>query len=493
MAFNTIPFFIFFLVFYSLYALTLRRVRVQNVLLLVSSYVFYGWWDWRFLGLIMISTLVDYACGLALDRVDDGRRQTRARKWILTGSIITNLGILGFFKYYNFFLGSAAELLTAIGLPVHTPALQIVLPIGISFYTFQTLSYTIDVYRGKQRAHRNLLEFAVFVAFFPQLAAGPIVRASEFKRHGQSGMEFSELLPQLANPRRLQLEQIYQGGYLILWGLFKKVVIADGLAGLVDRIYDPALTSVNGGAVLVATYAFAVQIYCDFSGYTDIARGLSKWMGLELPLNFRLPYFATNPSDFWRRWHITLSQWIRDYLYIPLGGSRCGSPRAMTNLMIAMGLCGLWHGASWTCVVWGLYHGLLLMGYHILQRLPFPAIRRTSAWVSRFVTFHLVCLGWLVFRAESLPHAAALLSALATAWPWWIIVGANTLAGTGIFVLFWYALPLLLLQIDQHRSGDLNALLRMPAWARGFAYTMMVYGVLLAGARVGRSFIYFQF
>ena len=339
MLFHSLAFAIFFPLVLALYMLLLRRrLLAQNVLLLLASYIFYGWWDWRFLSLIWLSTIIDYCCGLALDRRQAAAEtasaaatqtepayqyQPRTRKLILTVSLVANLGLLGFFKYCDFFIASFAELLQSVGFHSEPRLLNIILPVGISFYTFQTLSYTIDVYRGQLRAHRSLLEFAVFVAFFPQLVAGPIVRARDF-------------LPQIAKPRRIDLEQIYQGCYAIFWGLFKKIVIADNLANLiVDPVFkDP--DTVYGGMVLVAVYAFAFQIYCDFSGYTDIARGCARIMGIDINLNFNLPYFATNPVEFWRRWHISLSSWLRDYLYIPLGGSRRGTRRTCINLMLTM-------------------------------------------------------------------------------------------------------------------------------------------------------------
>jgi len=317
---------------------------------LLASYFFYGCWDWRFLGLIWLSTIVDFACGRELDKRKRGTtgedggpssepyfHSRRGRRTILFVSVAANLGILGFFKYFDFFVGSAATLLDMIGLPLERRLLNVILPVGISFYTFQTLSYTIDIYRGQIRAHGSLLDFAVFVAFFPQLVAGPIVRAREF-------------IPQVSRRRHLNLDQIYEGGYLILWGLFKKVVIADNLALLVDGVFQSD-APLLGGTVLVALYAFSVQIYCDFSGYSDIARGCAKMMGFEIRLNFKLPYFESNPAEFWRRWHISLSTWLRDYLYIPLGGNRKGATRTCINLALTMILGGLWHGAAWTFVL----------------------------------------------------------------------------------------------------------------------------------------------
>ena len=357
---------------------------------------------------------------------------------------------------------------------------------GISFYTFQTLSYTIDVYRGKMRAHLDLLDFAVFVAFFPQLVAGPIVRASE-------------LLPQVAKRRRIRLERFYEGGYLIFWGLFKKIVIADNLAVLVDRTFDN-YDSVLGGAVVVALYAFAIQIYCDFSGYSDIARGCAKMMGFDIRLNFNLPYFATNPQEFWRRWHISLSSWLRDYLYVPLGGNQKGTRRTCINVMLTMILGGLWHGAAWTFVLWGVYQGVLLTAH----RAAMPWIkavtdgwterrRRVGHWIAVVVFFQFVCLGWLIFRADSIEQIGTMLASIVSPWPWWILSGANTIRATGLLTLIAFATPLIAMQLAQHVKGDLNILLRMPAPVRGLAYAMMFFGMVFFAEHADQPFIYFQF
>ena len=496
MFFNSFTFAGFFAVVFLMYVWTMRRLRLQNTLLLVASYVFYGWWDWRFLGLIMVSTIVDFVCGRVIDKrsdspgVDPAARaythSPRVRRAVLFTSVSANLGILGFFKYYDFFAASAAECLTAIGLPLQPRLLELILPVGISFYTFQTLSYTIDVYRGKLRAHLDLLDFSVFVAFFPQLVAGPIVRASE-------------LLPQVAKRRQLRLGRFYEGGYLIFWGLFKKIVIADNLAVLVDRTFDN-YDSVLGGAVVVALYAFAIQIYCDFSGYSDIARGCAKMMGFDIRLNFNLPYFATNPQEFWRRWHISLSSWLRDYLYVPLGGNRKGTRRTCINVMLTMILGGLWHGAAWTFVLWGVYQGVLLTAH----RAAMPWIkavtdgwterrRRVGHWIAVVVFFQFVCRGWLIFGPDSIEQIGTMLASIVSPWPWWILSGANTIQGTGLLTLIAFATPLIAMQVAQHVKGDLNILLRMPAPVRGLAYAMMFFGMVFFAEHADQPFIYFQF
>ncbi|HRX87557.1 MAG TPA: MBOAT family protein, partial [Phycisphaerae bacterium] len=447
MLFNSFQFAAFFVAIYALYCLTLRRVRVQNVLLLIASYFFYGCWDWRFLALIALSTVIDYVVGGLLDRRSgEGTGAyaygSRARQVLLATSVVANLGILGVFKYYDFFAAQAGTLLAGIGLPWEPRFLHVILPVGISFYTFQTLSYTIDVYRDEIRACGSFVDFATFVAFFPQLVAGPIVRARDF-------------LPQVRAPRHLDAAQFGEGGYLVLWGLFKKVVIAGNLATLVDGVFSAAPGAYSGGAVVVAVYAFAVQIYCDFSGYTDIARGCAKMMGFELMLNFNLPYFARNPADFWRRWHISLSTWLRDYLYIPLGGNRKGPRRTLINLALTMLLGGLWHGAAWTFVLWGAYQGGLL----IVHRLAMPALNRWTQFKSQpvraawnalviVVFFQFVCVGWLIFRAESVGQIADMAGA---------VLGGVTLAHSGLRTLVFYAAPLVVLQLLQYFRDDLDA------------------------------------
>ena len=490
MLFNSFAFAVFFVVIYGLYVASMRKVVVQNLILLAGSYFFYGWWDWRFLGLILLSTVIDFVCGREIDRRRESLTNSgtdsaespyvntrRSRRVLLFVSVGANLGILGFFKYFDFFSAGCAELLNTIGLPLEPKLLEIVLPVGISFYTFQTLSYTIDVYRGRIRAQRSLLTFAVFVAFFPQLVAGPILRAREF-------------LPQVSRPRRLDVGHIYEGGYLIFWGLFKKVVVADNLAVLVDGVFGSE-APLHGGAVLVAVYAFAVQIYCDFSGYTDMARGIAMTMGFDIPLNFNLPYFARNPSDFWRRWHISLSSWLRDYLYIPLGGNCKGARRTCINLGLTMVLGGLWHGAAWTFVIWGLYHGILLAVHRVLKpsleslwrRMP-DRVKPFAGWAAIVVFFQFTCLGWLIFRAESVEQIPRMLRSLFM---------SLEIYGSGVMTLAVYTLPLVLMQLAQYLKDDLNLLLRLPAFARGLAYCAMFYGLVLLGGRSDQPFIYFQF
>ena len=351
MQFNSYQFALFFSALLPAYWLLRNQRGAQNVLLLGAGYYFYGCWNPRFLALLILSTLVDYSCGLWIDRFES----RRGRRWMLAISVVLNLGVLGYFKYYYFFAESLQALLLRGGASVSLwHVKKVVLPIGISFYTFQSMSYVIDVYRREIKPTRNLIQFAAFVSFFPHLVAGPIMRATS-------------LLPQVCSRRRFDLKQFYEGAYLIFWGLVKKVVVADNLALLVNDLFG-RWQSLDGGLSLLAVYAFAFQIYCDFSGYTDIARGVGKCLGFEIPLNFNLPYFATSPRDFWSRWHISLSNWLRDYLYIPLGGSRSSSLLTCRNLMLTMVLGGLWHGAAWTFVAWGFYQGVLLVLHRSARR-----------------------------------------------------------------------------------------------------------------------------
>jgi D-alanyl-lipoteichoic acid acyltransferase DltB (MBOAT superfamily) len=460
MLFNSLEFLAFFAIVYGLYR-TLP-FRGQNWMLLVAGYVFYGWWDVRFLFLIAFSTTVDFWIGLMLA---EGRVPIRQRRiastfligaafaflcidwsgvyqglffghgvqrvwasggvaWLtLLGTVIfvavanvahshivqmapeprrrlllfltvfVNLTFLGVFKYFNFFIDSAESMLTSLGWNASLFHLRVVLPVGISFYTFQSLSYTLDASRGQVKPTDRFWDFALFVAYFPPMVAGPIERA----RH---------LLPQLQRPRLIRLDQTMHGVVLVLFGLFKKVAIADGLAPSVNAIFNSS-GAVSATDVALATLLFAIQIFCDFSGYSDIARGVSKMLGIELMLNFNLPYFSRNPSEFWERWHISLSSWLRDYLYISLGGNRRGRARTYVNLMATMTLGGLWHGAAWNYVLWGLYQGALLCGHRFFtggrKRSPAgPATRSGALNAFKIAFFFLfVCYGWLLFRANS--------------------------------------------------------------------------------------------
>lgn len=396
MLFPTIQFALFFVVVLTANWLLLPHRRQWKWFMLAASYFFYGAWDWRFVFLIVGSTLFNQAMAEWMSRADD----QRSRRTAVTVAVAGNLAVLGWFKYYGFFVSSLINLFRPLGIDLPLPLLEITLPVGISFFTFQALSYVIDIYRGKERP-APLLDFAVYLAFFPQLVAGPIVRSSEF-------------MPQIdtrKDPRRVDAARAFG---LIAGGLFKKVVVANTLAGaIVDPVFASP-TQFSALEVLVAVYGYAVQIYADFSGYTDIAIGVALLMGFRFPDNFNSPYAALSIQDFWRRWHMTLSRWLRDYLYIPLGGNRVSRAMTYRNLALTMVLGGLWHGAAWTFVIWGAFHGLLLawerwrtenMEY---ERADTPASRA----VRRLVTFHLVCLGWVLFRADSMSRVGEILGRL---------------------------------------------------------------------------------
>jgi alginate O-acetyltransferase complex protein AlgI len=512
MLFNSLHFVVFFIVVFSLTALLRRRVRERNIVLLIAGYYFYAWWDWRFLSLLWITTLFDYFCGRMLRinpgdpgfevvGVDHGNSASPAEshaivrsqkdKWFVAASMVVNLTILGFFKYFNFFVDSAAVVLGKFGLQAHAPVLHIILPLGISFYTFQSMNYVIDVYRGELEGEKSLLNFALFVSFFPHLVAGPILRATA-------------LMPQIKTPNEITWEKICSGFYLFVWGLFKKVVIADNIAAVVDRAFGvfPATFDqlhatkgiLGGGTALMGIYAFAIQIYCDFSGYTDMARGTARMLGFELMHNFDLPYFAANASDFWRRWHISLSSWLRDYLYIPLGGNRKGNFRTYVNLMITMLLGGLWHGAAWTFVIWGGYHGSLLCIHHgmrgWLKRNIAPKTQFTqTAWlVLRIVIFfHFTCFGWLLFRAVSMEQVAIMMKAIFTSLGHWEMESKfkETLAVCAI-ILF-------VVQLAQAITDEKLIAWKLPIPMRAVVYAMVFLGVIIFGGIGGRAFIYFQF
>jgi alginate O-acetyltransferase complex protein AlgI len=476
MLFNSLAFAVFLPVVLAGYYVL--NQRAQNLWLLAASLVFYGWWDPRFLLLLAVPTVIDYVCALRIA----GARSREARKRYLLFSVATNLAILGFFKYFNFFVDSAVVAIEALGLEASRPLLEVVLPVGISFYTFHELSYVIDVYRGHLAPVRDFSVYVLYVLYFPQLVAGPIARASS-------------LLPQLVRKREVTWEHVRAGLVLMLVGFFKKIGIADAVAPLVDeRFLDPAACS--GADLLLALYLFSLQIYCDFSGYTDIARGVSKLFGIELLLNFNHPYFAENITDFWRRWHISLSTWLRDYLYVPLGGNRGGTLRTYRNLMLTMLLGGLWHGASWTFVVWGGLHGLYLSvhKYFLEHRAPRAERLAPVAGGARLLkiaaTFHLVALAWIFFRADSFAAAWAYLVGIAT----WQPAGA-------VQPLAWLdprlavlVVTFLALEFVQARDGEQTSLLRYHWAARGLSYAWLVVVTLaFGGIGVQIPFIYFQF
>jgi D-alanyl-lipoteichoic acid acyltransferase DltB (MBOAT superfamily) len=556
MLFNSLQFAAFFAVVYSLYRVL--PFRWQNRMLFVAGYVFYGAWDVRFLFLIAFSTAVDYVIGVVMGtgRIEKSQRWTatsflvgaaalflcpdwhglmntgtlgmrmegvqilagtivfavianllldrairldemRRRKVFVAASVVVNLTFLGFFKYFNFFVDSAGALLHGMGFDPAGLRLHIVLPVGISFYTFQSLSYTIDVYRGRVRPTHNFWDFALFVSYFPPMVAGPIERA----RH---------LLPQLTSPRRITAWQSANGMLLILLGLFKKVAIADGIAPSVDAVFN-STGPVSQMDVALAVVLFAIQILCDFSGYSDIARGVSKLLGIELMVNFNLPYFAQNPSDFWRRWHISLSTWLRDYLYISLGGNRNGALKTYRNLLLTMLLGGLWHGAAWNYVLWGAYQGLLLCGHRMLlaaretiaapahhsvgaaavptqSRIPFANLETVLVPLRIASFFLLVCYGWLLFRATSLEQCRTFtltLFGFAPNVPS-VLAKPATAAFAGMALLA-------VMQVADYRAGCLESFRRWPIPAQGALYASLIFVLIMGLSNAPVQFIYFQF
>jgi len=491
MLFNSIPFLIFLPIFMLVYWATSGRARLW--VMLVASLVFYGWWDWRFLFLLLFSSIVDYSIGILLQN----EQNDAARRRLVVFSVIINLGLLGFFKYFNFFADSAARLGQSLGLHVTWNVLHIVLPIGISFYVFKTMSYTVDVYRRTQEAERDLLRFTTFVVFFPELVAGPIVRASR-------------MLPQMKHDHRFDYHRALSGITLVLSGYVRKVAIADTLAPIVDvRFAHPeAHTALS---LLIGLYFYAFQIYCDFSGYSNIAIGLARILGFDFGINFDKPYFSRGFSEFWTRWHISLSSWLRDYLYIPLGGNRGGTLATIRNLMLTMLLGGLWHGANWTFVAWGGLHGL----YLVAERLIAPAYQRVvnalriPRWLSNaflvLLTFHLTCLAWLFFRAPSFHTAWQMLTNIAGMRDMsFASVDNKLLVLKGMLLIAALLLFEAITFLPKRRKAVLETVPESkvlvsthppevsPVWRLAFAASC-IWVLLMFGSFSGKSFIYFQF
>jgi len=469
LVFNSFVFVIFLGVVCTLYWAAPSRLR--NPILLVGSYVFYGWWDYRFLSLLLISTVVDFAVGR---RLDGEQAERRRRRWLLV-SVAVNLGILGFFKYSGFFLDSLSELSTSLGLGELNPALRVVLPVGISFYTFQTMSYTFDIYRRRIRPTRSIIDFGTYVAYFPQLVAGPIERAQR-------------LLPQIEERDRPRPrgDRLLDAIGLIAAGFFKKVVLADGVAGVVNSAFA-APEGLSWIAAAVGVIAFAIQIYGDFAGYTDIARGVSKLLGIDLVLNFSEPYLARNITEFWRRWHISLSDWLRDYLYVPLGGNRGSTLATYRNLMITMLLGGLWHGASWNFVFWGGLHGLYLV-VHKLTRgggvddapvswRHVPAILFTFLWVN---------IAWVFFRAESFENAWQVLYRIFT-----LQSGATSRADLALVAIL--GLATLVVDVATRRGLSAPRLVRLSPAMAGATAAIVIAAMVVFSGGTPEPFIYFQF
>ncbi len=482
MLFNSIDFAVFLPVVFLLYWFaTGRNLKVQNALIVVASYFFYGWWDWRFLSLILFSTVVDYTAALIIHKETNSLR----RKLLLFISIAVNLGFLGFFKYYQFFIDNFIAVFKLFGHRFEAGSLSIILPVGISFYTFQTLSYTIDVYRRKLEPTRDFISFSAFVSFFPQLVAGPIERATN-------------LLPQFYSKRSFDFTKAVDGMRQILWGLFKKMVIADNCAGFANDIFNNSYDA-NGSTLLLGAVFFAFQIYGDFSGYSDIAIGTSRLFGFELMRNFNYPYFSRDIAEFWRRWHISLSTWFRDYLYIPLGGSRGNKFSQIRNTMIIFIVSGFWHGANWTFIAWGALNALyflpsLLSGKNrsnldtVANGRTLPNLQELLAMLS---TFSLTVLAWIFFRASDLTHAFDYLSGIfsSTLFSSPQITEKTQAIATAVFILF-------LLIMEWRGRETQYALANFQStfnrWQRHVFYYLIILLIFWYGGKE-QEFIYFQF
>ncbi len=552
MLFNSSEFAIFFIIIFGLYFLLRNNFKIQNKLLLIASYVFYGWWDIRFLFLIVLSTAIDFISGLMIDRgivtikqriktslyvfisviiflffqykelINTFRKsekllwknlihpsgyyiiliaivaiivfniiyfltknlsEKKKRIFYLVLSIATNLSILGFFKYFNFFMDSFSNLCTYFfNVTPNNWTLKIILPVGISFYTFQTMSYSIDIYRKKLKSTDYLIEFAAYVAFFPQLVAGPIERAKH-------------LLPQFFKKRDIAKGKILHDSlWLIFWGLYKKIVIADNMSIIVNKIFGPfdTLNSIiipeDGLRLLIGLYAFAFQIYGDFSGYTDIARGIAKLLGFDLRRNFNLPYFATSPSDFWKRWHISLSSWLGDYLYIPLGGNRKGKISTYINLSLTMLLGGLWHGASWTFIIWGAYQGFLLIIYRIMgiqKKKNHYSLGKKMFLI--FIMFQFTCLGWLIFRAQNITTISIFLKSIFLK-PFW-----SNEAWIHLRTMFGYIWFLIIFQTIQVWKKNLEPVKNFHWFIKLNIWLFIILSLLTMANPEVKEFIYFAF
>ncbi len=483
MVFNSLIFLAFLAVVLPVYYRLSHRA--QNLFLLFASWFFYAWWNVWFLGLLWFTSLFDYFCAHWIERTEN----PRGRKWLLASSMTVNLAVLGVFKYFNFFADSAVNVLHAFGFQADAPTLRVILPIGISFYTFLSMSYTIDVYRRELKATPRLVDYLLFVCYFPHLVAGPIVRASY-------------LLPQCEQPRVIKPDQVVNGIWLILLGYFKKIVLGDRLAQAVNWGFAGHAAPLHDANAWLVIYAFAFQIYADFSGYSDIARGLSKLMGFELVENFKSPYLVTNPSDFWRHWHISLSTWLRDYLYIPLGGNRLGRLRTYLNLMLTMILGGLWHGAGAAFLLWGFFHGALLSVHRLWKELfggaenkSASALETTSGAGAKMrraacaiLFFHVGCVGWLLFRAGSLPKnvsqvdmVKSYLHAMFT-----LPHGADPLLAG---VLLCGAVTIFL----QWKNSAMQQFVAWPVRWQVLAVTAVLLSIAGLGVFEGAQFIYFQF
>jgi alginate O-acetyltransferase complex protein AlgI len=476
MLFNSLHFAAFFTVTFVVY-LALRH-KWQNVFLLLASYIFYAFWDWRFLSLVLLSTAFNYYFGLAISSSDSGS----GRKRLLILIIALNLVMLGLFKYFNFFAENLRLVIWALGFRVNMVTLDIILPLGISFYTFKAMSYPIDIYRKIMRPSKNIYDFALFIAFFPNMIAGPIDRARDF-------------IPQITARRVVTLNKIYHGSWLFFWGLFKKIVIADNLARLTDVTLGRGVF-LMGLSGLAASYIFAFQVYADFSGYSNMARGIAEMMGFELAINFRSPFFSKNIYQLWQRWHISLTRWVKEYIYYPLAlakfwGRKLAAPLVM---MITWTIMGLWHGAAWKFVLWGSYHGVLLVIYSYMRpylkrvKISSPALKRALEILKIFLVFNLFSVGLLFFAAETAGDVFLMLRN--------IVQGFFSPGSINIYI-FWnlliLAMPVLAVEYFQYRKDDEFVVFRWPVLVRAGLYFAMLYGIIIYGDFSAQTYYYFQF
>ena len=470
MLFNSFEFLIFLPIVFFIYWFVLgRKLHLQNIFLLIASYVFYGWWDWRFLSLIAMSTVVDYFVGIKIASLINDKK----RKYWLFVSVIFNLGLLAFFKYFNFFIDSWVDLLHSVGYEVKSVwTLKIVLPVGISFYTFQTMSYTIDIYRNKLQPTKDFIAFAAFVSFFPQLVAGPIERATN-------------LVPQFLSERKFSAKNISYGFKLILWGFFMKLVVADRAGVYVDTVYGN-IENHEGLTFIMATIFFAFQIYGDFAGYSLIAIGTAKWFGFDLMTNFRRPYFSKSVSEFWNRWHISLSTWFRDYVYIPLGGNRVPRSRWLLNLFITFVVSGLWHGANWTFVIWGALNGIYLIAEVLIKR------KTKFGLLAMAYTFVVINFSWIFFRSGSVSDALIIIKTIFTS-PGRLFIGSGDDIAASIYTVMAIFL-LILVELKREYWSERWSLEKSNLKLVKYSfYALLVFTILYLGVFGESQFIYFQF
>jgi alginate O-acetyltransferase complex protein AlgI len=471
MLFNSWPFVVLLLLVLIGYFSLGRWWRWQNILLLAASYFAYAFWDWRFLALLAGLTAANYTAGWAIQH--DNQNRHRQRLWLCL-VIAIDLGVLGFFKYFNFFDQNLIRLLSIVGLHLDPSNLKVILPLGISFFTFMAITYPFDIYRGKLSHTNDFLSYALFVSFFPTLVSGPVERAVH-------------MLPQFQSPREVTSQKVNQGLWLLAWGFFQKMVIADNVALVVNQVFNN-YTQYQGLDIVIAILAYTIQILADFGGYTDIARGVARLLGFELFLNFNVPYFAINPSDFWSRWHISLSQWFRDYLYITLGGNRKGKWRTSLNLFITMILVGLWHGSAWTFVLWGAWHGFLQVFYRLFpkgqstQRTIHGSISVISIVLRTLLMFTAIVAGWAIFRASSLQQVAYLFTHLSLAH------SSQTLSF--LWRLGYFTLPLVLVQFFQLRTARPEFVAALNPYVRGLVYGLIIVGLLVFSQHEITRFIY---